>query len=389
MKGDAMRPAIVLSGYTAALGVVRSLAAMGIPVVLVYYGDFDFAGRSRLVSASYLAPHPEQSEKEFIDFLLSLGPRYPGAVLFPALDDCLVAVSRHKALLEQHFRVACTDWEVTQRFIDKQVTYALAERCGVPAPRTVTPGTLQEALSGATEIGLPCLVKPCQSHLFTVRFGRKMVRAETPGEVEEVFKESTDAGLKVMLQELIPGDDTDVVNYNAYVWEGRVLAEFTAPHVRNGPPSFGQPRVVVSRRVPGVIEPGRRMLEALGFSGYACTEFKRDPRDGRYKVLDVNGRHNLSTMLAVRCGINFPWLHYRHLSDGIEPQPAEYREGVYWIDLVRDIGFTARYLTREHHSLATYLRPYLSPHVFAIFDRTDMKPFMRRILSHKSKKRGK
>ena len=44
-----------------------------------------------------------------------------------------------------------------------------------------------------------------------------------------------------MLQELIRGEDTDVVNYNAYAWEGKVLTEFTAIHVRNGPPSFGQP----------------------------------------------------------------------------------------------------------------------------------------------------
>jgi D-aspartate ligase len=381
-----MKPAIVLSGYTAALGIVRSLAAMGVPVVLVYYGDHDFAGRSRYVHTCLRAPHPEKSEREFIDFLVECGKRFPGAVLFPALDDSLIAVSRHKALLEQYFRVACTEWEVTQRYIDKQITYALAERCGVPAPRTLNPHSLEEARSGARELGLPCLVKPCQGHLFTARFGRKMVRAETIGQVEETYKAAEGAGLKVMLQELIPGNDTDVVNYNAYVWEGKVLVEFTAPHVRNGPPWFGQPRVVVSRKVPDVIEPGRRMLGALGFSGYACTEFKRDPRDGKYKVLDVNGRHNLSTLLAVRCGINFPWLHYRHLGEGIEPQPMEFREGIYWIDLMRDVGFTAMYLTRERQPLASYFRPYISPHVFAIFDRKDLRPFLRRMFSYKKKK---
>jgi D-aspartate ligase len=381
-----MTPAIVLSGYTAALGVARSLATMGVPVVLVCYGDHDFAGRSRLIQECLRAPHPEKEENEFVQFLVECGIRYPGAVLFPALDDSLIAVSRHKARLQQYFRIACTDWDVTQQYIDKQATYALAERCGVPAPRTVNPSTIEEARSAAREIGLPCLVKPCQSHLFTVRFGRKMVRAETLRHVEVAYTEAAGAGLKVMLQEAIPGDDSAVVNYNSYISRGSALVEFTAPHVRNGPPSFGQPRVVVSRKVPEVIEPGRRMLQALGFEGYACTEFKRDPRDGKYKVLDVNGRHNLSTLLAVRCGINFPWLHYQHLSEGIQPQPMEFREGVYWIDLVRDIGFSALYLVRERHSPIAYVRPYLNPHVFAIWDRKDVSPFLRRVLSYRKKR---
>jgi predicted ATP-grasp superfamily ATP-dependent carboligase len=122
------------------------------------------------------------------------------------------------------------------------------------------------------------------------------------------------------------------------------------------------------------------MLLELGFSGYACTEFKRDPRDGVYKLMEVNGRHNLSTLLAVRCGINFPWLHYRHLSEGIVPQASEFREEVYWIDLVRDVGYTGMYMTRERHPLIDYLRPYLKPHVFAILDRSDPMPFFRKVV---------
>jgi predicted ATP-grasp superfamily ATP-dependent carboligase len=117
----------------------------------------------------------------------------------------------------------------------------------------------------------------------------------------------------------------------------------------------------------------------MGFSGYSCIEFKRDPRDGTFKVLDVNGRHNLSTLLAVRCGINFPWLHYAHLSEGIRPRVSGYREGVYWIDLVRDVGYSAKNLTRESISFMDYLRPYVNPHVFAILDAHDIGPLFARL----------
>jgi D-aspartate ligase len=374
-----MKIAIILGGHTMALGVVRSLGMMGVPVVLVHYSDHDFAYHSRYVKVSLRAPHPESSEKEFINFLCECGSRFPGAVLFPVSDESLAAVSRNKKLLDQHFLVACTDWEISQRFIDKQFTYKLAEKCGVPAPRTMVPHSLEEIRSASKEFGFPCLIKPCQSHLFFDYFGRKMFRIESLERLEEVFSKTKDAGLEVMIQEIIPGDDINVINYNSYLWEGEFLTEFTAVHIRNGPPWTGPPRVVVSRNVPEVIEPGRRILREMGFSGYSCIEFKRDSRDGLYKVLDVNGRHNLSTLLAVHCGINFPWQHYCHLSEGTPPQASDFRKEVYWIDLIRDVGYTGIYLFRERQSLIDYLRPYFKPHVFAIFDLKDLGPFFKRV----------
>jgi len=122
----------------------------------------------------------------------------------------------------------------------------------------------------------------------------KMAEVDNPGQMIDAYRYATEAGCEVLLQEIIPGDDMNGVNYNSYFWEGRPLAEFTAKKVRGGPPGFGSPRVAISKHVPEVMEPGRRILQAMRFYGYSCTEFKRDARDGVYKLMEVNGRHNLS-----------------------------------------------------------------------------------------------
>jgi predicted ATP-grasp superfamily ATP-dependent carboligase len=205
-----------------------------------------------------------------------------------------------------------------------------------------------------------------------------MTRVENLEQMLAAYQEAADAGLETMLQELIPGNDADGVNYNSYFWDGEPLIEFTAEKVRNAPPGLGSPRVAVSKHIHEVLEPGRKILQAMGFYGYACTEFKKDARNGVYKLMEVNGRHNLSTLLAVRCGINFPWLHYKHLIEGELPASREYEKNIYWIDLPREILFGARYFTTEHYSFTQYIRPYLKPHVFAIFDRNDPKPFIKR-----------
>jgi predicted ATP-grasp superfamily ATP-dependent carboligase len=181
-----------------------------------------------------------------------------------------------------------------------------------------------------------------------------------------------------MLHEYIPGDDTQGVNYNSYFWNGEPLVEFTAEKVRLAPQGFGVPRVVISKDFPEVKEPGRKILKAMNFYGYSCTEFKRDIRDGTFKLMEVNGRHNLSTLLSVKCGINFPWLMYKHLVLGDLPSASDYKSGIYWIDLTKDIIYNLAHYHKERYSLVQYLRPYISPHVFAILDWKDPKPFIKR-----------
>jgi len=265
---------------------------------------------------------------------------------------------------------------VTQIFIDKAQTYALAVACGVPSPRTLVPHSLEEAESQAESLGFPLLLKPAEGHLYYARFKRKMVKADDMAAMRTAYTQAAGAGLGVMIQEIIPGADSDVVNYNAYAWGGRSLVEFTARQLRKAPPRFGSPRAVVSERIDGLAEVGRAALRALAFEGFACVEFKRDPRDGRYKLLDVNGRHNLSGLLAVRCGVNFPLLQYRHVSAGELPERTQFRTGVYWVDVVRDVAYGLRHVLEERPSPRAILAPYLGPGCDAIFDRRDLRPFL-------------
>ncbi|HEY3388083.1 MAG TPA: hypothetical protein VGK38_00815, partial [Prolixibacteraceae bacterium] len=143
----------------------------------------------------------------------------------------------------------------------------------------------------------------------------------------------------------------------------------------------GSPCALLSQYIPEVIEPGRKILKAMGFYGYACTEFKRDPRDGVYKLMEINGRHNLSSLLAVRCGINFPQIHYNHLIRGEVPSSHDFQTNIYWIDFFRDISSAPRFLLNKQHSLFQFIKPYCHSHIDAIFDVDDLKPFRKRIAS--------
>jgi predicted ATP-grasp superfamily ATP-dependent carboligase len=95
--------------------------------------------------------------------------------------------------------------------------------------------------------------------------------------------------------------------------------------------------------------------------------------------MEVNARHNLSSLLAVTCGMNFPWLEYRHLLTGVPPQEEQYERGIYWVDAVRDLRYWAAGLGKNGFTLGQFLEPYIHKHVFAVFDWKDPMPGMVRI----------
>lgn len=372
-----MIPAIVLSSHTAGLGVIRALGSKGVPIINVYYEKSDMGYVSKYVQKKIFAPHPEKNEKQFVELLIDLARKEGRGVLIPADDATLSVVSQNKKLLAKHHLVACADWSITGKLIDKKYTYELAEQIGIPAPKTCVPKSIEDLERYDASIHYPCLVKPCESHRYYEVFKRKMVKVENFDQLLSAYSESIDKGIEVMLQEYIPGDDRQGVNYNSYFSKGEPLVEFTAEKVRMSPPEFGVPSAVVSKEVPELREYGRRVLRAMGFSGYSCTEFKKDPRDGVYKLMEVNGRHNRSALLAVKCGINFPWIEYQYLVEGKIPVAAGYMQNVYWIDEFRDSFRFLGEMGKGRFPLSSQVRPYVNRNVFAVFDRRDPSPFLK------------
>jgi predicted ATP-grasp superfamily ATP-dependent carboligase len=370
--------AIIVHAHTAGLGVIRALGEMNVPVTVMHYENIEIGHLSRFVNEKIRVPDPRASEKDFIDTILDQAKKLKGGLLLPCNDYTVVAISRHKKKLEKFYKVAIPEWEITRKTIIKKYTYDLAEKLGVPFPKTCVLKSEEDIKKVNSHISYPCIMKPCEGHKFYDTYGKKMVMVKNEQELMDSYNKVSGLGLDVMAQEFIPGDDSHGVNYNSYFWEGAPLAEFTAEKVRSAPPFLGFPRVVISKDLTDVVALGRRLLRGIGFYGYSCMEFKRDARNGIYKLMEVNPRNNLSTSLAVTCGINFPWMIYRHLLFDEIITVNQPKQNVYWIDIVKDVVHSIRYRREERYRLSHYLRPYVSRKVFAVFRLDDPLPFIKR-----------
>ncbi|MGE3285925.1 MAG: ATP-grasp domain-containing protein [Pseudonocardia sp.] len=371
-------PAYVLGGYEAGLAVIRSLGRAGVPVTCVVAADREHGCRSAHVAAVRIAPDPAEDPDGLADVVAGLAP----GVVIPTTDESLEAVAAHRDRLAARHLVACPRREVARVFLDKRLTADAAERADVVAPRTAAAVSPEELEALVPQLQLPCLVKPRESYRYSRAFGVKMHRVDSADALHEAWLRAYELGIGVVVQELIPGPETSGINYNTYVVDGAPVVEFTSRKLRLSPRHFGFPSAVVSGRVPEVVAPGRRIVREMGIEGFANVEFKRDARDGAYKLMEVNGRPNMSGALAVACGVDFPLLTYRHLVEG-RVDPATFRpdwdHDVAWINDATDLrAAVARWRSGEA-TLREGAAPYARRRVFASLALRDPGPFVDRV----------
>lgn len=366
---------MILGGYQAGLAVVDGLAAGGVRPIVAIHAPNEFARSSRRIERWTALPHPEREPGAYRDRLEALAPAGERPLLVPTTDETLGLVARHRDRLAERYAITCMDAARVETVLDKERTYELAAAAGIPVPRTFSPSSEAELEEARDALGFPLLVKPRESHRYYARFGRKMVKAHDEAELRAAWREAREADVSVLVQEFIHGPDSHGANYNSYAAAGEPIAEFTAAKRRIYPREIGFPAIVVSARLVEVAQVGRGLLSAFGISGFSCTEFKLDARDGRWKLMEVNARHNLSGRLAIRCGVNFPLIDHAVATGGPLPARDAARDGVYWVNLTPDI---VKSLPRAA-AWREYLVALTRPHVFDVLDRRDLRPFLTRV----------
>ena len=181
------------------------------------------------------------------------------------------------------------DWEILERVQSKREQLEQAVLAGVAMPETRHPLTAAEARAAADEIGLPVLVKPEQHVGFKQRFRRQAFRCETMEELDEAYTRAEE--FEPMVQELIPGGDDALYTVGSYLdRNGRPLGVFSGRKLRQTPPGVGTCRVGEALWVQDAVDAALRLLAAFDFIGLSQVEFKRDPRDGRFKLMEINPR---------------------------------------------------------------------------------------------------
>jgi len=315
-------PAFVLWFGSTGLSVARALGRHGVRVVALHHEANEPCTMSRYADVHILPPL-NKGDEPWLRFLLDAGRQLAPVkgVLIPASDAHWMFIARHRAALEPFFHVAMPDHGSPDEWVGKPAQYAAAERAGVLYPGTFVIQSPHHLLEVSQQAVFPCLIKPVLSHLWQREYGSKLAYARTPEELRARGGGAMSRGLDIMVQEYIPAPDDEI--YCAYSYTDRtgcLLGSCVVRKLRQHEPRFGNSSMSECVLQPEVTELGHRLLQELGYRGVSSVEFKRDPRDGRFKLMELNVRATLLMTLAADSGVNLPWLMYRDMCG--EPPPS-------------------------------------------------------------------
>lgn len=371
--------AVVVGGDFHGLAVVRSLGRHGVPVVVVD-DEYSIGRFSKYTTRAVRAPNLRK-EKETVDFLLNLGHRLDlkGWVLFPTRDELVAAFSRYKTPLAELFRVPTPEWEVTKWAWNKWNTYSMAQKLAIPIPRTWCPRTLEDIDNIDAEF--PLCVKPSVKEDFFYATKAKAWRANSLEELKELFQRASGhvGSNEVLVQEIIPGDGTCQFSCCMFIKDGVAIGTMEAQRWRQHPPEFGRAATFVeSIDLPVIEEPTLRFLRAINYYGLAEVEYKLDPRDGKYKLLDVNARTWGFHALGLPAGVDFSYMLYAD-QVGEAVKNCRGHSGVGWIRMVTDIPTSLHGIFAGRLELSTYLRSLKDFKIESVFSSEDILPSLAEI----------
>lgn len=405
-----------MSGSTG-LAVVRALGQEGVACHAAHYDAHAPAMATRL-ARTHVAPDWRSDPDGLVEFLVELagrlgfggdaagsgsngssGARGAGgrdaagsaASLFVCHDAALGAVwAAAGRLRAAGLRPAFGAARPLAELLDKRTQLEAAARAGVAAPWTRW-GSAAELEAAAAECPYPAILKPAFSHLGVKALGAKALRCADAGELRAALASTGD--IELLLQEYVPGGDDQLYTAGLFVCaEGHVA--FTGRKLKQHPPGLGIARLAEAVDAPGLVPGGVALLAELGYEGISQVEYKRDARDGSYKLMEANFRPWTWMGLATACGTNLPLAAHRWaLGDGDwreadgsghvgRPRAPHRRHSAprprRWVWLVPEAAYTVR-------DLRCGVRPRLAQwrglRAEAFFSRGDPAPLRRTLIA--------
>ena len=304
-------PAVVLGMFPNGLGITRHFAALGVPVTCVdcdrkMLGMRTRFGRKRWFRALHGRP--------LIEDLLALRREFDeNPVLVLTRENSVRTVSEFRAELEPHYRLHLAPEKLVYDLDEKNAFQAMAETGGFPIPRAVALAG-EADFAGLAGLRYPVVMKPAAKTREYMAKHKKVYKLGSQTEVERIFREIQALSGPCVAQEYIPGGDDDIYFCLMFVSQhGDVHPSFVGRKLALHPPELG----TLTRAIPApeaaaeLADTSLRFFKSVDYFGMCSMEYKRDPRDGRYLMIEPTvSRADYQESIALLNGVDPAYAHY-------------------------------------------------------------------------------
>ncbi|MGH3988557.1 MAG: carboxylate--amine ligase [Pseudonocardiaceae bacterium] len=296
---DTSTPAVILKldrnvMHHGGLGAIRSLGRLGVPVYGVHEDPLAPAANSRYLHGRWIWQPPAGDVERVRAGLVTLAQRIGRpAVLIPTDDAGAIFLAEHGADLRRDFLFPDPPCDLPRRLAGKYTLYQLCRELGVPCVATTLPGSAAEAQDFADRVGFPLIAKLASPWLTAGAPGlRSTSVVRTRQELGHAYRACAgQPGAALMLQEYIPHRAGQDYFFHGYCdTSSRCRPAFVGIKERSYPAHAGLTSLGRWVDNPDLHRQATELVNRLGFRGIVDLDYRADPRDGQYKLLDFNPR---------------------------------------------------------------------------------------------------
>jgi predicted ATP-grasp superfamily ATP-dependent carboligase len=334
-------PAILLASDKTGVGALRSLRMAGIDTY-VACPPGDLVTHSRWFKPT---PGPIPWDGTVGPDALRILREMPveRAALIPGADDAALWLSGiPNSELAGRFRVSTSSRESLEILQDKSRFKEFLMRERIPHPRTFSIARDEDVDAIPFAELDRVFIKPTNSQKFSQVVGAKGIWVKTREQFLREWRLLDAQGFRVMAQEYVPGTAADHYFVDGFRDRtGALTGLFARRRLRIYPPDFGNSSycesIALADVEPAVASIGE-ILSKLSYRGIFSAEFKRDSRNGEFKILEVNTRAWWYVEFAARCGVNVCRMAYEDALDmPVEPSRRDYPIGIGCVNMVGDM----------------------------------------------------
>lgn len=290
---DAVPVLILKSGryilHHGAVGIIRSLGNLGVPVYAVVEDRFTPAAVSRYLSGAYVWDTRSLSGDQIVEGLATIHEQLNRpAILIPTDDGGAILIAENAGKLSRWFLFPHLPATLPRTLANKRSLYALCKGMGMPCPTAFFPDSVDSAHEFLKTAAFPIVVKAAAGWL--LKAGPTTSIAWTPEEAIAIYRKAEcEQGPNAFFQDYIAdGEDWFFHGYcNA---QSDCLAGFTGRKLRSYPPLAGITTLGQSIANDVLQQQARAFLRAILYAGIVDIDYRLDRRSGQYLLLDCNPR---------------------------------------------------------------------------------------------------
>lgn len=309
--------------------------------------------RSRIVR--FTAVDNFEDETVILKVLADFAAAHPNAnkVLMGCTDDYAAFLIRHRDSLSRKYTVPYIDADLMEKLVSKESFYHLCDQYQIAYPATVVLHSADDCPRLETlPFSYPAVMKPSSSIDYWKHPFDGMKKVYMPKDAVEAVRIARQIfasgyGDSLIVQDLIPGADDGMRVLTAYCDSTAKVKMVCLGHVlleEHTPRALGNHAAILTEYNRPLMDKLAVFLEDIGYTGFANFDIKYDPRDGEYKVFEINLRQGRSNYYVTGAGLNIARYVVEDRVNG-QPlgQPLFFDEESYWHSIPNSVvwDFTA------------------------------------------------